>query len=116
MAGGAASPYSHQPAAGGTSGVGRGPGEGLPHTLPAHRAIHTGDGAPGEAAGHVAVHFVAQQVLPAPVAEFEELIRVGGHACGMWSGAAATILPPSLSQWDMTLALFPQLLPPAKFP
>lgn len=86
MAGGAASPDSHQAAAGGTpipSGVGRGLGEGLPHTLPAHRAVHTGDRAPGEAAGHVTVHFVAQQVLPAPVAEFEELIRVGGHAYGM---------------------------------
>lgn len=42
--------------------------------LPAHRPVHAGDGAPGEAAGHIPVHLIAQEVLPAPVAELEELV------------------------------------------
>lgn len=51
-------------------------------TLPAHRPIHAGNGAAGKAAGHVPVHLVTQDVLPAPIAELEELVCVGGHAWG----------------------------------
>jgi len=65
--------------------------------LPAHRPVHAGDGAPGEAAGHGPVHLITQEVLPAPVAELKELVRVGGHAWGgvcTGRGAAASYLLP----------------------
>lgn len=64
------------------------------HALPAHRPVHTGDGAPGEAAGYVPVHLVAQKVLPAPVAELEELVCVGGHAWGGHGSGSCSIPPP----------------------
>lgn len=62
--------------------------------LPAHHPVHTGDRAPGEAASHVPVHLVAQEVLPAPITKLEELVRVGGHACGRGYVSGGSSIPP----------------------
>lgn len=65
------------------------------HVLPAHRPVHTGNGAPGKAAGHIPVHLVAQEVLPAPITQLEELVRVGGHAWGEGHrSGGCSVLPP----------------------
>lgn len=65
------------------------------HVLTAHRPVHTGNGAPSEAAGHVPVHLVAQEVLPAPITQLEELVCVGGHAWGEGhESGGCSVLPP----------------------
>lgn len=63
-------------------------------TPPAHRPVHAGNGTPSKAAGHVPVHLVTQDVLPAPIAELEELVCVGGHAWGRGHRSVGSSTPP----------------------